>query len=376
MKILLKIIAYSLTAVLIASCKQEYPLPDETRNLNMLVVEGLLNSGPGPTTIRLTRTFNPKDIGNLIPELRAQVSVEGENNSSFTLTANTKGEYVHPQLNLNNNQKYRLRIKTINGKEYLSDYIPVKSSPSIDSIYWKRTADGIQLLLNTHDPQDNTRYYRWEFDETWEINSAYVSNYKYENGIVVDRPNPAAIFYCWANSSSSSIVVNSSAKLIQDVISGQPLRDIAFGSEKISVRYSILARQYALTKEAYQFWEIMKKNTEQLGTLFDPQPSQLLSNIHCINDPEDLVMGYLSAGSIQEKRIFIKRSDVEPWFYYHGCEEIVVTSDSVKFYFESGFNIPTHVHNGPTGRPDGYYASTRLCVDCTTRGSNVRPSFW
>lgn len=155
--------------LLICGCRQEYPLPNETRNLNLLVVEGILNSG-GPTSIRLTRTVNPKDSSTIKPEPGAIVSVEGENNTSFLLTGNSNGQYVHNQLNLNNNVRYRLRIKTAKGKEYLSDFVPVQHSPQIDSIYFKRTANEIQLFASTHDAQNKTWYYRWEYDETWEIN--------------------------------------------------------------------------------------------------------------------------------------------------------------------------------------------------------------
>src|SRR5687767_6866264 len=101
MKVYIKIALCSI--VLLTACKQEYPLPEETQNLNLLVVEGLLNSGPGQTLIRLSRTFDPARVGTIIPELRAQVTVEGEDNSTFSLTGNTKGEYINNQLNLKSN---------------------------------------------------------------------------------------------------------------------------------------------------------------------------------------------------------------------------------------------------------------------------------
>jgi hypothetical protein len=127
--------------------------------------------------IRLSRTFDPSRVGVIIPENRAQVTVEGENNTIFSFTGNTRGEYTNNQLNLNNNVKYRLRIRTSGGKEYLSDYVPVQISPAIDSVHWKRTDEGIQMLVSTHDPQNKTWYYRWQYDETWEIHSDFISNF-------------------------------------------------------------------------------------------------------------------------------------------------------------------------------------------------------
>jgi hypothetical protein len=358
------------------ACKQEYPLPKETQNLNLLVVEGLLNSGTGPTVIRLSRTFDPTRVGVVIPELRAQVTVEGENNTTFPLTGNTRGEYINNQLNLNSNVKYRLRIKTTGGKEYLSDYVPVQIAPSIDSVHWKRTDEGIQLLVSTHDPQNKTWYYRWEYDETWEIHSNFISNYRWQDPQVVNRQDPFAIYFCWVSDISRRIFVNSSAKLSQDVISSQQLNLIPLAAERISVRYSILVTQYALTQDAYKFWEIMKKNTEQVGTLFDPQPSQLLSNIHSVNDPTEPVIGFVSAGAVSQKRLFIRRNEVEPWRYRLECEERNIPLDSLRFFFSNDQWIPLQEWYGPSGRLSGYASGRRICVDCTVRGTNVKPAFW
>ena len=370
-------IAVCVFLLMAAACKEEYPLPDETRNLNLLVVEGILNSGSGPTVIRLSRSFDPTRVGVIIPETRAQVTVEGENNTIFSFTGNTKGEYTNNQLNLNNNVKYRLRIRTSGGKEYLSDYVPVQISPPIDSVHWKRTDEGIQMMVSTHDPQNKTWYYRWQYDETWEINSVFISNFKWQDPSVVTRADPFAIYFCWVSDASKRVFVNSSAKLTQDVISDQHLDLIPLDAEKISVRYSILVSQYALTKEAYQFWEIMKKNTEQVGTLFDPQPSQLLSNIHSLSDPTEAVIGFVSAGTVSQKRLFIRRNEVEPWRYRLHCEARNIPLDSLKYFFPNEVWIPLQEWYDPrSGRLAGYESGIRHCVDCTVRGTNVKPPFW
>jgi hypothetical protein len=378
MKVVSKISFYAIVVLFMVSCRQEYPLPEAARNLNLLVVEGVLNSGTGRTLIKLTRTINPRDSAAVKPELRAEVSVESENNTSVTLTGNTNGEYIHNQLNLNVNLKYRLRIKTFNGKEYVSDYVPVLPAPLIDSIHWQTSSDGgVQVLASSHDPQNRTRYYRWEYEETWELNSAYPTFFEYKNGIVVDRLNPQEIYFCWNSATSTRIVIGSSAKLSQDVISAQPIKHILPGSERIGVRYSILVRQYALTREAYEFWEIMKKNTEQVGTLFDPQPSQLRSNLRCISDPEEPVIGFVSAGSYTEKRIFINRSEVYPWSFYLQCELIIVPLNALREFFANFAFIPVNEYYDQSGRLGGYYSSINTCVDCRTRGGNtIKPSFW
>ena len=96
----------SIIILLLAGCRQTYDPKVEAKNIRLLVVEGFLNSGQGPTNIRLSRTSDLKDT-TIKPELGAQVSVEGDNGSSFALTDNTNGDYNIAQLNLDNSIKYR-----------------------------------------------------------------------------------------------------------------------------------------------------------------------------------------------------------------------------------------------------------------------------
>jgi len=370
-----------LLTILIAGCRDMYDIPNEVKNLNLLVIEGFLNSN-GPTSIKLSRTVNLRDTAQIKPEINAIVKVEGENSTSYTLTGNAKGEYNYPFLPLIDNIKYRLRIKTATGKEYLSDFVPVQKSPAIDSVNWQRKESGletgIQIYVNTHDPQNQTKYYRWEYDETWEFHSPFSSSFEYRNDSMLPRTDPIKIFICWKSESSTSVLLGSSAKLSQDVISLAPITVIPSGSIKITVRYSILIKQYALTKEAYNYWEILKKNTEQVGTLFDPQPSHLFANIHCVTSPDEEVLGYISAGSTSEKRLFITRNEVEPWNYFHGCitDTIANKPAFLKAAFGSKILVPTEAIYGPFGSIAAYVGAIEPCVDCTTIGTNVKPSFW
>jgi hypothetical protein len=82
--------------------------------------------------------------------------------------------------------------------------------------------------------------------------------------------------------------------------------------QQLSVLYSIFVRQYALTEDGYNFLSLMQSNTESLGTIFDPQPSQLKGNIQCLTNPNEPVVGYVSAGTVQQQRIFISRNQLPP----------------------------------------------------------------
>jgi hypothetical protein len=130
-----------------------------------------------------------------------------------------------------------------------------------------------------------------------------------------------------------------------------------------------------MDKEAYNFYELMKKNTEEIGNIFSPQPSEVRGNIRNPNDAKEYVLGYVTASTVEEKRTFI----VIPWNFRQNCNSINVPdiADSIRFYFGPGaVLIPYQYTIPPTGLPY-YTGSGKECVDCTTRGgSTTRPSYW
>lgn len=361
------------------SCRDPYKPTVISSSESYLVVEGILNAGTGPTSIRLTRTFKLDRAATLKGELNAQVTIEGKDNTLRQLTMSGDGFYTSPGLNLIINNEYRLRIITANGKEYLSDYVVAKNTPSIDSLGWTRNDKGVQLYVNAHDGSNNTHYYRWDYDETWEIRSYYFAQYKYVNGFVVPRDRADDVSVCWKYGKSNKIVIGSSAHLQSDIISKAPITFITNGEEKLAVRYSILLRQYAIDKMGYEFYEMMKKNTESIGTIFDPQPSEIKGNIHCTADPKELVIGYVSSATIEEKRIFISKTELPGWKFLEDCPEILIKNnpDSIRAAYEGGGSFYDAVFPGPGPTISYYKVSTLECVECTSRhGSTFKPSYW
>jgi hypothetical protein len=289
------------------------------------------------------------------------------------LQENSPGIYTALQIPLAARSLCRLRITTNNGREYISDNIPVIPVPPIDSVHWERTDAGVTTYVNTHDASGQTRYYLWEYQEDWEFKSTYNSGLEYINGRVVTRDLLVNISRCWQTYKSTRIVSATSSHLSDDVIKRISITHVPQNSWMLQVKYSVEVTQYPLTKEGFEFWENVKRNSEQLGTIFDPLPSQTSGNIHCVNDPEEPVIGFVSAGSTSVKRIFITHAEVHPWQVPTDCYEIFVTPDSIQYYFQDMGFVPEYEERTP--RP-GYVSSTLPCIDCRVRGSNVKPPFW
>ena len=374
-----------LCVIYFLGCKESFEPNLPSVPQGYLVVEGFINA-QGPTQIKLSRSVPIDQKKTLKPELNAQVIIEGDNNSSYLLTASTGGFYSSASLNLNVSHNYRIRINTREGKQYLSEFVPVKLAPDIDSINWKQLDDGVEIYVNTHDPQNSTRYYRWDYQETWEIRSAYFAFYKLDRvepitGKRIIREvnaNDPNVFFCWKYDTLKNILLGSSAKLENDIVHQQPIMFISRMDERLGIRYSILVRQFALDKPGYEFFEQMKKNTELLGSIFDPQPSVLKGNIKCLSDPGELVVGYVNVTTVKEKRLFIADLELNGRGFniYDQCDTVEISTDpnEIQRYIPPAWPYDAIFFQGVI---IGYRVSTEKCVDCTSRGGkNVKPSYW
>jgi hypothetical protein len=362
------------------SCKKPFEHDAISDSATLLVVEGIINHG-GQTNLLLSRTLKLSDKSVVQMEKGAKVQVEGSNNSILALTESSAGVYTLPTTTFNTNLQYRLRIKTIAGKEYLSDLMSVRTTPAIDSLNWRREREGVGLYIDAHDSNNNTKYYQWDYMETWEQHSVEFSDFIYKDARVQSRDplESQKIFTCWKNEASTNILISSTAKLSSDVVDDFQLALIQNRSERLGIRYSILVKQYAIGKEAFDYLTLMKRNSEQQGSLFDNQPSDIVGNIKCISNPNERVIGFLNISQIIEKRIFIGNNQVPAWNFDLTCGALVVRNhkDSLYAAFVTGQNLITTSNISASGGIESYNGNTAICLDCRTRGgSNVKPSFW
>jgi hypothetical protein len=370
----------TMACILLSDCVQQYISPYKSPATGYLVVDGYI-SGNSMTQYSLSRSISLSGDSSIPAVTGASLQVEGSDGSVYPLSELGNGLYGINSMTLSTTAKYRLRIRLSGGESYLSDYVPYKPTPPIDSVNWVYNSNGVTIYVNTHDPANTTRYYQWVYDQTWEYHSAEATGYIYDraNNSLVMRTPAQQVFTCWKDLPLTDILVGSSAKLASDVIYEFPLVNIPANSQPLSVEYSILVTQYALSDSGYDFLYMMAQNTQSLGSIFDAQPSQLTGNIHSLNNPGEPVIGYIQAGTTQQQRIFITNQQVPNWFYFNQCPEpdAIIPPDSLEYYFGSGYYNPLFPYLGPGGPPGGWSANSPICTDCTQLGGTTqKPAFW
>lgn len=371
-----KLIVFS--SLVPAGCIQPFDIPVRNQDVGFLVVDGFINTNSNTATVTLSRAIPLSSTAAFPRELNASVFIDEEGGSETQLLDLKNGVYERTHPGFVNGKRFRLRIVTASQTEYTSAYITTKNTPPIDALSWTASNEGVTITLDTEDPEGKTKYYRWEYTETWKYEATFSSEYKIVSGAAAIRPANEYIKTCYATDLSSEINIGTTINFTSDKLTGQELTVIPFLSPKTRLEYSILVKQFALSKEGYEYWQQLSVNTESLGGLFDPQPSQLRGNITRSDDVNEPVIGYFDGGSVSEKRLFIKYSELPTYLqvipFDSQCTQEFISVDSV--YTLGGSFLLTHaVYSGPV--IIGYDYTSYDCADCTRQGgSTEKPSFW
>lgn len=372
-----KVLALSIFLCLFG-CKDPFIADVKLLTSNFLVVEGYINVGADAvTTIRVSRTVPINSTQEYAQvEEGAVIQIQDDQDEFYDLSEGEGGVYSSEPLSLPLDRQYRIRIETSDGKRFYSEYSTPIQSPAIDSVYWTRDAEGVTIKVDTHDPGQSTLFYQWNYEEDWETQSPHLSFYRFSKGEFFPREDDeiTAMHLCWKRARPLKLIIRSLAGLSVENVS-QTLTKIPTGSDRLSEKYSILVQQHALSLDHYNYFQVMNKNTNQVGTFYDPQPSQLLGNISRENSSEPVV-GYIGVYTTSLKRVNIQKLQVWPWGFDLGCELALVSmsnADSVAKYFVNYEFLPLTVDESRTNM----YAVKPICADCRLRGgTNDKPDFW
>jgi hypothetical protein len=302
-----------------------------------------------------------------------QVRVVDDQGNSFSFAETGPGTYSSNPSVFRGipGRRYTLKLRASGASSLSYESLPMelKPVPPIDSLYYEKKTirmpvigskpdEGAQVYLDTHDPDNECRFYRWEFNETWEFRLPF------------DVPKNR----CWLSYNSGTINVKSTTALAEDRVSRFPVNFISNSSDRLKVKYSMLVNQYSLSEEEFTYWDKLQKVTEQVGGLYDIIPSSIPSNIWCVEDPTQPVLGYFSVSAVKSERIFIKEYfEGQPNLYRDCISDTLPGTGNIPGL---GVSVWVVVTLNETMPPLRVVTNIQGCADCTVRGSDVQPLFW
>ncbi len=381
MKRILPILLTLSFAWLCLSCREEYEPELEVSEIGVLIVEGYLDSEGLESELRLSRTVPLSSNNKVLAEKGAQIRLIAPGGEEYVFQEIGDGRYKFAW-DLDENLEYTLEIFLSDGEKYISDPMkPIVTPPILDAGYI-RDEEGIEVFLNTQGNQDADDFL-WSFEETWifrpRIRTTYI--YRPDIGDVTPRTDEERIDLCYKSVRNSDVLLETSSRFEDQVVFRQTITQIPEGDERMMERYSILISQKAIGPKDVEFWETLKRNSDDLGSIFSPLPSAIRGNIHMEADPDRPVIGQVSLGVVRQQRVYIDREDILPWVstddQFDDCfiSQDTVFTYSYKNVFTSGAVLPA--------RPIlegfsiiGYLSAPNRCADCSLYADQKRPDFW
>ena len=282
--------------------------------------------------------------------------------------------------------EYRLVIKNNKGT-YASAWGKATTGGQIDSLSYRITEDRttMEIMVSTHSSDPQGGYYRWSVNETWEYHAMTDALYKYVilapgQGEVVELQNDEHTYRCWSSGRRPEIMTGTTVELKEDRLVDHVLYTLNYHDERISALYCPEVLQMRIPKDAYRYWEVMNRNSSDVGGLFSPEPSELRGNVVNLDHPDELVLGYVGVMSVIRSKFYIDNSFIQ--FYRRGeqLRPVIDTLNNPYDYwlaYHTGKRPAYDVFNDTTGDWVGYEWWPVSCVDCRTKGGTVtKPADW
>jgi hypothetical protein len=378
---------------------------------SLLVVDGLITDADAAYSIKLSRTFQDLITG---PEIvnNATVFLKDDIGNITNLSNHGNGIYITDSTAFIGviGRTYTLHILTGDNGEYESDPCTMLPVPGIDSLYFERdqklvnnsteTEDGLSIFLNS--TGDNNSYYRWTYDETWKFRVPAPKKFDYvKNPVNLNLPFfipvPDVKEFCWKYGQSNELIIKSVAEDRNGNVAKLPVSFIATEkSDRLLLQYSVLVKQYSLSKNEYDFWNNLKQVNEAGSDIFARQPYTILSNIHNIKNPDERVLGFFQVSALSIKRLNISYKEVALMglqFYTYPCTTVEFepldfetrcttcprkTWDDVYWYLciASDYTFIEPRYNNVSDVLLKMVFTRPECADCSLTGSHVKPDYW
>jgi hypothetical protein len=375
-----------------------------------VVVEGSLIKGIKKQAINIS-SASSISRPEYLPEKNCQVKVVDNTGNEFVFHEESPGKYVATidDVLLNYNCQYKLVFSTPSGNNYESGYQKLLKTAPVDSVYYKReyhsdqklndnSIEGIQFYADLNAPDDASRYYKWQVEETWEVHANKRIYGVYDgNSVRVTLMPSDSLFFCWKTRPALGFYTSSTSNLSHNIIKNIPLNFTLSTADELIIKYCATIREFALNKDAYDYWHQKEVDLTESGQIYTTQPAQIKSNVSNTNNPDEKVLGFFWVSSCSEKHLFLENpfgrypiagnscTTISLFANKYGPEmEIPILTFINSFKKISIPKPPVYIYfdcNPFSG--DCYYfiALTNDCLDCRlipgyTAGTTHKPDFW
>jgi Domain of unknown function (DUF4249) len=323
---------YVLIAALIVGCVTDFE-PNITNNDAKLVIDGLITNQVGPYKVVLQYSYPYTNKTGVRSIAGATVEISDDKGTKETLIERGQGLYETVNIRGIIGRKYKLNIKTPDGKKYESAPELLKPVSDFGTLYTEfqdtksPTMRGqFNMFIDVKDPDSPDDFYRWKWTHYEDITYCLVVVSTSSTGAPIRLRNKCC-GECWKIEPCNGCIILANDRLTNGkTITRVPLGKIPYTD--IS-GYFIAFEQYSLSSEAYQFWKGVDSQINNSGGIFDLPPATVAGNVSCITQPEEQVLGFFGASSVVKKSVYVPRNTTpirpytplleDPWIDLNQC---------------------------------------------------------
>ncbi len=214
---------------------------------------------------------------------------------------------------------YTLQI-IVEGNTYQSTPQLMLATPVIDTIGLNFTEvpstneltprSGVEVSATWQDPPGNT-FYSWRLNGIYRINTQ--DRFSSSSICCLFDPVDNGASDCWIRETDvEGNVLSLSDRFFEaqrrtEIVGFIEDDGLRFANRDIipSRQYYVQVEQYQLSQEAFEFFDRVGVLATINGEIFDPPPLSIRGNISNVNNPDERVIGFFGAYSVQTKDTFI-----------------------------------------------------------------------
>ncbi len=399
LRLLYKTFVLVVLCLSLGSCTEQYVFQTNSTFESILVVQANITNELKKQEIKITRSYRFEEDGPTF-EKGANVYVTDSDNNTFEFELEEfSGLYVSKNdFQAIPGKSYRVNIITKDGKSYssatqtLTEVNEIQVEPKAATIDGNK---GVQIMVSSFDPKGKSRFYRYEYEETYKI----VSPYWNRNKLIVDpnSPNKEEPNYltipregetrvCYSTKKSDDLILLSTVGFSEDRIN-LPIRFIDIKNPILNERYSIIVRQYIQNLESYTYYTTLKSLSTSSSLFSQVQPGFNYGNFKSDDNPDEKVIGYFEVSSVSSKRIFVDFRALFADDPYPPFAIDCTATELLNCWNAKGCAGSTILALVKSPVPEKIYYGSRYafevivfvpspCGDCTKISSNIKPLFW
>ncbi|WP_291285848.1 DUF4249 domain-containing protein [Flavobacterium sp.] len=236
-----------------------------------LVIEATITNELKSQQIKLSRTYKLESKKPIF-ESKAVVYVTDDLGNKYDFQEKNETYVSLNPFQASPDRAYQLHILTKNGRSYVSNEEKLPQQTQIEKLEAKTVTKkgvlGVEITVSSNDPTNKSRYYRYEYDETYKIIAPKAYSKKAvavffapgsnPKGQVVFQDRTTEVRTCYSDKKSNELILTNTNQLSEDRVTDFPVKFISSTDPIIRNRYSILVKQYVQNLAAHTFYETLK----------------------------------------------------------------------------------------------------------------------